>query len=321
MAIKEDILKAKLLINKQILLHKKEQQSPNDKEFSKFYLFTNENVNYYLRILELENVNNALTVLSSGDQLFNLITKGINDIDTFDINQLTYYYALGFKRAMILKYSYQDFIDIYKKMIMKSNINLNDLINSLLPYMDEDHKLFWQELIDYIYNVQKKFKNPINIIKLLSYFNVDNNIFLSNNNYLISEENYNTLRNKISNANITFTHTNAVCIDETLNKKYDLIILSNILDYFYQEYERVWDYEDLLDYEKKLESISNNNALLILHYIFSYYGGRSDYIDPLIDHTTINNMDFSPSNILVVPHSIKHFLSFNDGIILKKIKK
>ena len=79
-------------------------------KYSTLYFWTNENINAYLSLFPMEMYENALSVLSSGDHIFNLIQRGILDIDTFDSNLLTKYYALGLKKAMILKYSYKDFI-------------------------------------------------------------------------------------------------------------------------------------------------------------------------------------------------------------------
>ena len=63
--------------------------------YSKVYLWTNENIDAYLNIVDISSKENALSVLASGDQTFNLITKGIMNIDTFDTNKLTEYFALG----------------------------------------------------------------------------------------------------------------------------------------------------------------------------------------------------------------------------------
>ena len=74
--------------------------------FNPVYQWTNESVFNALDYAVAYNRTNALAVLASGDQVFSMLNFGINNIDTFDINCLTEYYALGFKRAMILSYFY-----------------------------------------------------------------------------------------------------------------------------------------------------------------------------------------------------------------------
>ncbi len=64
-------------------------------EYDKFYPYTNECISGYLRFVDFIKKNSALSVLSSGDHVFSLISHGINNVDTFDINRLTEYYALG----------------------------------------------------------------------------------------------------------------------------------------------------------------------------------------------------------------------------------
>ena len=91
-------------------------------KYSKIYFWTNENVDAYLNLVTFEGKDSALSVLASGDQLFNLICKGIINIDTFDSNKLTEYFAFGLKRAAILKYSYQDYIK-YMGRLGQNNIS------------------------------------------------------------------------------------------------------------------------------------------------------------------------------------------------------
>ena len=115
-----------------------------------FYSFTNENINAYTELID-NNPQSALTVLASGDQPYNLITKGILDIDTFDINLMTEFYALGLKRAMILKYNHDEFINIVLK-IMRYQFTIEEEIEfiiDLLPYMDTEYRLFWKTIVDY----------------------------------------------------------------------------------------------------------------------------------------------------------------------------
>ena len=57
-------------------------------KYQKVYFSTNENINEYIKFIN-QNSKDALTVLSSGDHVFNLIKEDILNIDTFDTNSLT----------------------------------------------------------------------------------------------------------------------------------------------------------------------------------------------------------------------------------------
>jgi len=92
---------AKKLIETQVRGLQTDGNFAKFREFGKNYFWTNENIAGYLDLVDFEGKINALSVLASGDQAFNLVTNGIMDIDTFDINALSEYIALGLNRAAI----------------------------------------------------------------------------------------------------------------------------------------------------------------------------------------------------------------------------
>ena len=67
--------------------------------------------------LDFKDKKKALSVLASGDHVFNLIYYGILNIDTFDTNRLTEYYALGLKRAALLAFTYEEYLLFNQKLI------------------------------------------------------------------------------------------------------------------------------------------------------------------------------------------------------------
>lgn len=276
--------------------------------YGKAYFWTNENIKGYLDLVNLEGKENALTVLASGDHAFNLIQRGILNIDTFDTNRLTEFYSLELKRAIILKYNYKQYLS-FMRILCSSNISvdtLTDMIKGLLPFMSERGKTFWNEILDYNYKVQKHHGTYINLIRLLCvgpYFNNE-----GINGYTLSKENYNLLRNNLSKANITFTQANATSLNESFNKKYDCILLSNILDYFDSYFGDNWTYDNLKEYTQKLEEVAKSDAIIFLHYIF-FYGKECK----LIHDSDIYKMDLKEEKVLEIPGSCS-------GIILKRVK-
>ncbi len=234
-------------------------------KYSRAYYCTNENINAYLKLDNHHHIENALSVLASGDQTFSLITKGIFNIDTFDINKIAYYYALGLKRAMIIKYNYDEYILINDKLSQLTiNIDeLNSIITELIPYMELDCQIFWKELMEYNYKINK---GPINFIYLITQNNNGFKKSIKGVNFLKDKENYNILRKNIIKANIIYRNEDLMNI--TYQKEYDLILLSNILSYYEREYYKDFNTENLFKIIKYLEKILKDSGTIYLNYFF-----------------------------------------------------
>ena len=239
-------------------------------KYSKIYTNTNENIHGCFNLIDFTSINNALVVLSSGDYLFNLIINNVYNIDTFDSNSLTEYYVFGLKMAMIQKYDYTTFNLINSKLV-NSNTSLEEItsiILDLLPLMDNKYRKYWYAVANYNYKLQKKSKNPLNLFSLIAYERENVNIY--SNTYTISESNYNNLKKKLLKANITFKCADAANpIEIANNKKYDLILLSNILDFFMNKWGEDWGCITFNTYIKKLYNISNEEATILLAYCLS----------------------------------------------------
>lgn len=266
-----DIHYAKELLKKRCVGGLRNAEVTSFSKYSMSFLFANESSVDYMNTFSLTGNERLLSVLASGDQIFNFIAKGITEVDSFDINQLSEYVALGLKRAMIIKYNYSRFLEVVKILWhpKSSNEEISDIICSLLSFMDEKHRNFWRELIDYNFKMQKEVPEECkqNIMKLLffSFSYSDLNCI----NYLSSEEEYNRLRNNLIKANINFSFCNIIDAEPPFKNSYDLIYLSNILDYAFNSWSDCWDYDKLKEFEKRMLNISNEHATIILHYIFN----------------------------------------------------
>lgn len=289
-------------------------------EFQKTYSWTNEFIPGYLDLVSFDNKSNALSVMASGDHAFNLITKGITDIDTFDTNRLTEYYALGFKRAMILKYSYQEFISkmIYINSEKATIDDISAIILELLPFMDSRHASYWKAVVDYNYKIQKEFGTNLNLFQMITLDNNFSDITIYNN-YLMSEIEYNLLRERLSKSNISFKCCNAYDLKDEFNGKYDFILLSNILDYFSKIFKLDWGYEQLQEYEKGLMGITQSDGVIFLKYIYHY--GFNDRImrkHSLIGDSSVTIKDLTDEEVCRL-RNIPNTKKF-DGMILKRVK-
>ena len=306
----EDILKTKELISNNL----------NHPNYKPVYTFTNENIDGYMSKLNFNNKFSALSVLSSGDHVFNAILHGIKNIDTFDINKLTEYYALGLKRSAILKFNYQEFIDFMNKLTNhNTNIDeINDLISLIIPIMDNKYKIYFKEIIDYIYKLSNN-QNNLFYYLFNEPYELKGNMM---NTYLKDENNYNLLKSMLESTNITFTNCDVTVLPNTFNKQYDFIFLSNILDYLFFIYGNNWNYQQLQLFENSFLPLLNNNGTLALHYIYFYfYKSFNRYKDVLISSSSIRKSNLTNEQIITFEHVYNNKIDNNINAGLMLIKK
>ncbi len=321
--MEEALTETKRMIDLQ-LFHGKIYINPSfNKNYQKFYFLTNENINEYMQHIDFKQKDNALTVLSSGDHAFNLIHNGINKIDTFDINSLTEYYVFGFRVATILKYDYKDFETFMNKIIGNDeNIisleEISQLLYDLLPFMEEKYRKYWKEVIDYNYRQQKGILYPANLINMLTSSNGNYNRYKLNNNYLLTKEDYNILKNNLLKSNITFKNVDLFDLSSNFNCKYDFIFLSNIIDYLYLSYGENWDYNYLQQLIDNLKNLLKEDSLLALSYVFNceLKIKRNSY---LFFNSVVKYSDLVDSQVVLVPTGIRNCdTKYKDGLILVK---
>lgn len=246
-------------------------------KYSKGYLWTNENIKEYINKKYISEYNSALSVTASGDHLFNLILNNVLNIDTFDTNTLTEYNVLGLKKALIEKFKYNDFLTICE-LIANNMLTLEEttyLIKDLLPLMDKKYRKYWQNISEYNYQLQKNNDEYLDLFAML-FINInEKNNFIRRNSYLMGKDNYDKFKENMMRANINFYCTNAINILDTFpNQKYDVILLSNILDYITIN----WNYEQLRKFEDELLFITNNNGKIFLAYLLNYYNKNNKNI-------------------------------------------
>ena len=241
--------------------------------FCPVYAWTNENVNSALDFGDAYGKQKVLSILASGDQVFSMLDYKINDIDTFDINALTEYYALGLKRAMILKYDYFSYMNMMEKIYSSatSNEELYEIIKGLFPYMEKRHSYFWQSLIDYDAFLRSKRigYEQKNLIVTLTHANRSVHYLTEYVLYLSNEYYYNLTKENLSKANITFKTADAQEIDKHFTGPYDFIYLSNVLDFF-DSFGSNWDYAKLLEYEERVKKLACKDASIVLKYALDY---------------------------------------------------
>ena len=138
----------------------------------------------------------------------------------------------------------------------------------LLMYMDEPYKTFWQAILDYNYHFQKENNIHTNFMYGLN-INAGLKIIPDFCPFLTNEAEFNKLKEKINASTIQFKYCNAIKLADTFKKKYDLILLSNILDYAFIYWGSNWQMQKLNDYINILQKMLKKNGIIFLHYIFN----------------------------------------------------
>lgn len=187
--------------------------------FDPSYLWTNEDMKLYPK----ENLkeNNILTITSSGDHALNVILNGGSMIDSFDVNIFSKYVS-ALKIAMIKKYGYYDFFKRMDWIENMESLNFNskeNIIDSIREYLSHDEYLFWSTFEYLRINNKVNFNDVINVYGSLK------------KNAYTDAFSYNKLKRNLKKAKITYYDSDIMDIEKSVNKKYDRVFLSNVLEY------------------------------------------------------------------------------------------
>ena len=210
------------------------------------YKMANEDVSIYKDYLK--NSRRILSVISSGDQIIESITSEKKIIDCFDISKYPKqedYVKLFIESPLTTLDEYYD--DLYYENIRK---NLNGIYkkywDALFSHTD------WYEIFGSRLFQSDAMPNDF-IYKSLSY---------------LKDENYYKLRKNIENAELNFYEGDIFTLVSSLTSKYDLVYLSNIIDYANKK-----------DYKNLLSKFNLNDNGVVLSYIFSHVKKYSDFLN------------------------------------------
>lgn len=178
--------------------------------YSKLYTSTNEDLECLFKCFSVKD-KEVLSVLASSDQLFSAYYHGAKSVNTFDRNKLAkYYYYL--RKWLLL---YEGRIYVTSKEMYQGNQWLLKLL-SLVKCTSADEKKAYQYWNLFVNKIQES---------------LGKRIFLDS--YDISRtgiRDISVLINIMKDKKLNFRHQDITgCIDKS--KKYNTIILSNILEY------------------------------------------------------------------------------------------
>ncbi len=186
----------------------------NEEEFGFLYSRTNENL---LNLFEKIDVFNKIvyTVLSSSDFLFSAVDAGVSKIDSFDINPISYrYYHL---RKWLLQ----------KNLIDADGESLSTLLYIVKNHIHSDF-IQEQDSIDFWLDFMNRIDNVHFYSNILFEYIERPEVPYSNNKKELSE--------KLKLINPKFDYIDICSNLATVGaNKYDLVYLSNILDYNREE--------------------------------------------------------------------------------------
>lgn len=217
--------------------------------FVRLYSRTNEDLQLLFNNIDVKDLN-ILTVLSSSDYLFSQIYMGAKTIDSFDINSLTYRYY--FLRKWLISKGYVDAWKLEEKDLLL-------IINDIVPKTrdEADSVIFW----NYFFKI-------ISRDKLNLYLEDDLFIDICPRT-MIYEEDLSKLDESLDNYILNFKKIN-ICDEIKKNKKYDMIFLSNILDY---NRDNLYTLKEI---SYRLHALLNKDGRLILSHFGMFVGMEAE---------------------------------------------
>lgn len=152
-----------------------------------------------------------LTVLSSGDHVFNYLLRGAENIEAFDLNVITkYYYKL--KRAIIEKLSFEEFLKETSNLVPYGLAHLDEL------NLDEETYTFW----NFYRENQPEDRYERALLKVFPSGSKRYNLYFNSDSYKRLQD---ILRSGI---NIPFHHSNTMNLHKSITGEFSEINLSSI---------------------------------------------------------------------------------------------
>lgn len=243
---------------------------------SQIYPFTTENLKAELEPFDFTG-KDILTVMGSGDQVFEYFLKGARSIDTFDVNPLTepYYYL---KYACILSgFSKEEFFSFFSSRVLKRVLKevLNNQVfdgqayDKISPFLQGNHKKFW-DVLDAKYGINLVRKpNRLFSSDEEGYENLKNML-----NYA-EDEQYHKLQSNISKLSINFLNFSLEELPYHLTRQYDCINLSSIVRFI----DYMWKEKPIEEFKKVTDSLIpflKKDGTLIVGYLYDYTNGSEN---------------------------------------------
>lgn len=225
-------------------------------KYSKMYIMTTENIDGYYKYFNFNN-RKVLVPTSSFDHALNAILKGASEVDTFDINKLSYYIA-NLKLAAVKALNYDEFI----KFFLSEDAFNYEIYTKICNYLDND-------IISYFNEIYKQFNYNGKSISNSYLFHHGHKNIIKDNTYLLGN-NYDILKEKVKNTKVVFINTSLLKLSKHINKKYDLVFLSNISDYAKSFFKDNYLKKYFKFIKNDITKLLNKDGTVQLAYIYDY---------------------------------------------------
>lgn len=119
-------------------------------KYASIYLAPTSNVKDTINLFDTNNINTSLVVLGSGAYIYELLLKGVKEIDAFDINVFQYFYYELLKSA-IKNLDYKDFTKSFTAENLSIRQDMSNMFQSytmfdILEDVAEPARSFWSSL-------------------------------------------------------------------------------------------------------------------------------------------------------------------------------
>lgn len=208
----------------------------------KIYERTNEDLKQLFDVYDVNN-KSVLTVLASSDQLFSCYYNHAHSIDTFDKSYLTLYYY--YLRKWLIIYRNQMYPSYH--FFYDGDYDLYSLICNVKPTNDDESeaKVFWKIYLEN--HMKKADKYLFNISSYTQPKPFDN--------HLASIKG-------LFDKTLNFTCMDMFQKNKYKRKKYDILILSNMLEYSQNKNE-------LINARDNIESLLNEDGIAICTFMIN----------------------------------------------------
>ncbi len=235
-------------------------------EYSMVYRTTNEDIGHPPYVEALTGRKDVFSITASGDQIINSVFYGGRNITGLDISKFTKYYA-ALKIAAVEALTKEEYI---KYIVGDYNVDplSLDLYSKLRVKLNPDAAVFWDSIFDYC-GVERLNDSPF-----FGHFTVAPDRMIINNPFLHDNNFYET-KEKLEEVDIKLYDGNALDINKMKLGSFDLILLSNILNYIDSFYCRRNE-DRFTIYKRFLEHLPLKEDGIALTYNFIFDGYIKD---------------------------------------------
>ncbi|MCK4997253.1 DUF3419 family protein [Candidatus Pacearchaeota archaeon] len=280
------------------------------------YLYGTEAIGVYYKKFDLKN-KSVLTVNGSGDQVLDAYYFGAKRVVGFDLVKNTKY-MLDLKVAALKELDYKGFLDFFGDKSKLGNFN-RETYSSLEKHLENETSKFFDNLFEKYNRDGKRLLESDNFRKRKEFYEKLEVI----NPFLANEENYLKMKKIISNKKIEFIESDIKDIYKKVDDKFDLINLSNVLNYVSKDYEKRGIKNPLeIIYRESIfnlkETLSKDGKIIF----YAYYRAPEDISKmPLINRDSSSKWINSKRDFEVSKIEFDGILSGRDFITVLKNNK